>query len=423
MNENIKAGAELHAGDGGYSIGTQEKYDEFVKARNRMPKKVAVIGAGITGITTAYYLAKKGYQVTVYEQEPHAAMRTSFANGGQVSVSNSEVWTTWSNVKKGIKWLFKKDAPLLIRPRLDFNQWKWIAKFLYNTITNQYEKNTSETIKMGLESSKLYKEIMYTERLSFDQSPSGILHLYKDKQYFEAAKEAQYIYRKNGCEWDIVDSQRVKELDSRLEHIVGIVGGAWTLSDWTGDIHKFCTELAKVLEKKYGVIFEYNWKINHIEEVSFYDAVVISNGVGSRALAKTVGDSIDVYPVKGYSITINNVDKKHLPIVSLLDDQAKIVTSTLGNRFRVAGTAELAGENYDIRHDRIKPLLDWVRTNFPNMDTSDYSSWACLRPMTPNMMPITKCSDKNSKVFYNTGHGHLGWTLAPYTAKLISEQI
>lgn len=388
-----------------------------------MSKKVAVIGAGITGITTAYYLAKKGYSVTVYEEERYPAMKTSYANGGQISVSNSEVWTTWSNVKKGIKWMFTKDAPLLIRPRLDYKQWKWIAKFLYNTVTNQYEKNTSETIRMGLESSKLYKEIMYNEKLSFDQSPSGILHFYKDEKYFDAAKQAQHIYRSNGAEWDIVTPSKVKELDSTLSTVEGIVGGAWTMSDWTGDIHKFCYGLEHILRTKYNVVFCYDWKIKHIEEVSFYDAVVISNGVGSVELAKTVGDTLDIYPVKGYSITINNVDKKHLPSVSLLDDQAKIVTSSLGNRFRVAGTAELAGENYDIRHDRIKPLLDWVHTNFPNINTHDYSSWACLRPMTPNMMPITKRSDKKQNVYYNTGHGHLGWTLAPYTAKLISEQI
>jgi D-amino-acid dehydrogenase len=391
-----------------------------------MTKKIAVIGAGIAGITTAYYLARAGHEVTVYDQEPYPAMRTSYANGGQVSVSNSEVWTTWGNVKKGIKWMFKKDAPLLIRPQLDYKQWRWIAKFLYATATNQYEKNTGETIRMGLESSKLYKEIIYTEKLSFNQSPSGILHFYKDEKYFEAAKQAQGIYRKNGCEWDIVDTQRVKDLESKLENVNDIVGGAWTMSDWTGDIHKFCIELERVLQHKYNVHFVYNSvttkdSMKHL--VSTYDAVVVSAGVGSVDIAKYVGDTLDIYPVKGYSITINNVDPRRLPTVSLLDDQAKIVTSTLGNRFRVAGTAELAGENYDIRHDRIKPLLDWVHTNFPHINTHDYSSWACLRPMTPNMMPIVRQSDKNSKVYYNTGHGHLGWTLAPATAHKITNII
>jgi D-amino-acid dehydrogenase len=388
-----------------------------------MTKSVAVIGAGITGITTAYYLAKQGYSVVVFEQEPHAAMRTSFANGGQVSVSNSEVWTTWSNVKKGIKWMFKKDAPLLIRPRLDWAQWKWMIKFLYHTATGAYEKNTSKTIRMGLVARELYEQIQQEEGIEFDASKCGILHYYKDEQYFNAAKKAKQIYNDNGLDWNILSTTQAYSMDPALSDVPDMIGGAWTKTDWTGDIHKFCYELANVLKNKYGVKFLYNWKIKHLEEVSWYDAVVICNGVGSVQLAKTVGDSIDIYPVKGYSITINNVDPKFLPKVSLLDDQAKIVTSTLGNRFRVAGTAELAGENYDIRRDRIEPLLEWVHTNFPKINTHDYTSWACLRPMTPDMMPITKRSDKNSKVFYNTGHGHLGWTLAPYTAKLISEQI
>jgi D-amino-acid dehydrogenase len=386
-------------------------------------KKVAVIGAGIAGITTAYYLAKKGYVVTVYEQEPYPAMRTSFANGGQISVSNSEVWTTWSNVKKGIKWLFKKDAPLLIRPKLDFKQWKWLAKFLYNTATNQYEKNTSETIRMGLIARELYKEIREDEGIYFDYSSSGILHFYKDEKYFDAAKQAKTIYTNNGVEWDILSAENTLAMDSALGGLKNLKGGAWTKSDSVGDIHKFCYEMERVLTYRYGVTFHYDCKIKHIEDVSLYDSVVVASGVGSVKLAKTVGDTLDIYPVKGYSITINNVEPRYLPNVSLLDDQAKIVTSSLGNRFRVAGTAELTGENYDIRHDRIKPLLDWVHTNFPNINTHDYSSWACLRPMTPNMMPITKQSDKNSKVFYNTGHGHLGWTLAPYTAKLIADMI
>jgi D-amino-acid dehydrogenase len=386
-------------------------------------KKVAVIGAGITGICTAYYLARAGYQVTVYEQESYPAMRTSFANGGQISVSNSEVWNTWSNVKKGIKWMFTKDAPLLIRPRLDWAQWKWMTKFLYNTVKGVYKDNTATTIRMGLAARELYEEIQKEEGIEFDASKCGILHYYKDKKYFDAAKEAKQIYNDNGLDWDILTTTQTVSMDPALFNLNNVIGGAWTKSDWTGDIHKFCYELAKVLRNKYSVIFCYNWQIKHIEEVSYYDAVVISNGVGSTALAKTVGDSIDVYPVKGYSITINNVDPRYLPKVSLLDDQAKIVTSSLGNRFRVAGTAELAGENYDIRKDRVQPLLDWVHKNFPNINTHDYTSWACLRPMTPNMMPIVKQSSKNPKVFYNTGHGHLGWTLSPTTAKQVVEHI
>jgi D-amino-acid dehydrogenase len=388
-----------------------------------MNKNVAVIGAGIAGLTTAYYLAREGYNVTVYEQERYPAMKTSFANGGQVSVSNSEVWTTWSNVKKGFKWMFKKDAPLLIRPRLDWAQWKWMAKFLYYTATDVYEENTKTTIKLGLEASKLYKEIGVEEGMSFDQSPSGILHFYKDLAYFESAKQAQSIYQSSGAAWDILGPMQTAALERTLGGVNGIVGGAWTWHDWTGDIHKFCYQLASILENKYGVTFHYSWKINHIEEVSYYDAVVVANGVGSEKLANSVGESLDIYPVKGYSITINNVNKKYLPTVSLLDDQAKIVTSTLGNRFRVAGTAELAGENYDIRRDRIQPLLDWVHENFPNINTHDYTQWACLRPMTPNMMPVVRQSKKIDNIFYHAGHGHLGWTLSPATAKQVVELI
>ena len=389
-----------------------------------MSKKVAVIGAGIAGLTTAYYLAKEGYSVTVYEAERYPAMKTSFANGGQVSVSNSEVWTTWSNVKKGFKWMFKKDAPLLIRPRLDWAQWKWMAKFLYYTATGVYEENTKATIRLGLEASKLYKEIGLEEKLSYDQSPSGILHFYKDPAYFEHAKQVQSIYQSNGAAWDILGPMQTKALDKSLVEVDGIIGGAWTWHDWTGDIHKFCQQLAGILENKYGVVFHYSNKPATLKFISNeYNAVVVAAGVGSEHLANSIGDSLGIYPVKGYSITINNVDKKYLPTVSLLDDQAKIVTSSLGNRFRVAGTAELAGENYDIRRDRIQPLLDWVHKNFPNINTHDYTQWACLRPMTPNMMPVVRRSKKINNIFYHAGHGHLGWTLSPATAKQVVELI
>lgn len=384
-------------------------------------KNSIVIGSGIAGILAAYYLAKRGYVVDVVDQESYPAMRTSFANGGQVSVSNSEVWTTWSNVKKGAKWMLQKDAPLLIRPSLEFKKIKWLSQFLWHTVNGEYEKNTKETIRLGLESRELYKQIIQEEGLEFDQSFCGILHVYKDSQYFKAAESAKGIYNDSGCEWDILSPGQVRSIDPALHSMDGIIGGSWTPSDWTGDIHKFCQALRTVLETKYNVKFIFDLKVRDILAeplLNQYDVIVVSAGVGSVKIAQMFGDNLPIYPVKGYSVTINvKPDQmKYIPRVSLLDDQAKIVTSTLGNRFRVAGTAELAGENYDIRRDRIEPLLKWVKNNFPDLDASDYSSWACLRPMTPNMMPIVKQSSRNKKVFYHTGHGHLGWTLGAKTA-------
>ncbi len=393
-----------------------------------MSKKVAVIGAGITGLTTAYYLAKEGYQVSVFETERHAAMKTSYANGGQISVSNSEVWTSWSNVKKGFKWMFTKDAPLLIRPRIDVAQWKWIAKFLWTTLKHQGPKNTIDTVEMGLESRKLYNQICKDENFEhdmFDRRDTGILHFYKDHAYWKNAQNVMELYNQHGLDREEVNPAYVGVVDPALKDIKGVVGATITPSDWTGDIHKFCMLLEGTLKSKYNVTFKYESELTELYGLpaiaEVFDATVICAGVGSVKIAKQIKESLPIYPVKGYSITINNVDPKYLPKVSLLDDQAKIVTASLGNRFRVAGTAELAGENYDITRSRIEPLLKWVHDNFPNINTHDYSQWACLRPMTPNMVPIIKQSDKHSKVFYNVGHGHLGWTLGPATARKITD--
>jgi len=388
--------------------------------------KIAVIGAGITGITAAYYLANEGHEVSVYDQELYPAMRSSYANGGQLSVSNSETWNTWSNVAKGLKWMFTADAPLLIRPDLDINKYIWLTKFLYHTANGSQKDNTKETIRLGLESRKLYKDLIKKENIEFDQSFCGILHFYKNQKYFDSAIDVKGLYETNGCEWEILSTDQIINIEPTLHSSENIIGGAWTPSDWTGDIHKFCYDLSTILHEKYGVEFHFNTFVQDVLELSiYYDAVVVSNGVGSIKTARSIGEILPIYPVKGYSITINLDDEsaKHAPTISLLDDQAKIVTARLGNRLRIAGTAELAGENYDIKRSRILPLLNWVHQNFPKINTSNYSSWACLRPMTTNMMPIVKQSEKESKIFYHTGHGHLGWTISPATAKQLTQII
>lgn len=381
----------------------------------------AVIGAGIAGLLPAYYLAKRGFRVTVYEQESYPAMRTSYANGGQISASNSEVWTRWSTIWKGIKWMGKKDAPLLIRPSLDPDKALWLAKFLWHTAKGDWAKRTARTIKLAVEARVLYDDIIKSEALEFDQTPCGILHVYRNAGYFAAAREIQDLYQSNGCGWEIVYRTGVLDIEPTLENSPGIIGGAWTPDDWTGDIHKFCWELARVLKEKYGVIFLYNRKITELVD-GIYDITVVANGVGSVALAKAAGDRLPIYPVKGYSITLEGADLATLPKCSLLDDQCKIVTSTLGGRFRIAGTAEFAGENYDISRSRIDPLLNWVKDNLPDVNRRTYSQWACLRPMTPDMMPIVAPSRK-AGVYYHVGHGHLGWTLSPATAKLLVDSI
>jgi len=225
-------------------------------------KNVAVVGAGISGLMAAYFLASEGYEVTVFEQERYPAMRTSFANGGQISVSNSEVWTTWSNVKKGFKWMFTKDAPLMIRPTLEWSKLKWMLRFLWNTASGKYETNTVKSIQLGLNSRKLYKEIIEQEQLEFDYSPCGILHFYKDQEYFDKAMQAKDIYESNGVEWESVSLEKMWNIDPTLTELMNIKGAIWTPSDSVGDIHKFCVAITDILKNKYCVKFIFDTKIN-----------------------------------------------------------------------------------------------------------------------------------------------------------------
>jgi D-amino-acid dehydrogenase len=318
--------------------------------------------------------------------------------------------------------MFTKDAPLLVHPSPSLAKMKWITEFLFNTVSGAYENNTKQTIILGLRARELYLQIAEEEGIKFDLRREGILHFYKNQKYFNAAVKAlDTVYKDVNLPRQILkDASEVYGVEQSIR-MNGIIGGIYTPSDMTGDIHKFCNELSKVLQQKYNVNFLMDIEFNLEMFTEFYDHVVVCAGVDSAEISKKLGDSLNIYPVKGYSITLD-VGKEEGPFVSLLDDEKKIVTSRLGNRLRVAGTAELAGNNYDISHNRIVPLVNWVRENFPSLSTEHPNPWAGLRPMTPSMLPVVRKS-KADKFWYNTGHGHLGWTLSAATAEIIADQI
>ena len=380
--------------------------------------KITVVGAGITGITTAYFLAKAGHEVVIYDKRKYPAMATSYANGGQLSASNAETWNSWKNITKGMKWMLKADAPLKFNPSFDIDKYTWIFKFI--RAIPQAQHNTLKTCEWALKAHSLYKQIAKEESISFDMVEKGILHIYTDKNEFENAKKVNKIYNKAGLERWEVSAKECLEIEPALVPPPKLLGGFFNETDFTGDIHKFCVNLFHVLKTRYKVK-HIQKELNTLREIP-KGPVVVCAGVHSKELAKSIGDDLPIYPVKGYSITIQNPDVA--PWTSMLDDEAKIVTARLGkDRLRVAGTAEFNGYNTDIIQKRIRPLIDWSERMFPGINTEYITPWAGLRPMTPNMMPIVKQSSRNKNVYYNTGHGHLGWTLSAYTASVKSNKI
>lgn len=400
--------------------------------------RIAVIGAGVSGVTTAYKLAKAGYRVCLFDRHPYPAMETSFANGGQLSASNAEVWNSWFTVFKGLKWMFTPGAPFLVNPKLSWHKFSWFAEFL--AAIPKYEINTETTARLAIEARSHLKQMAKDEGISFDCETRGILHFYESRLAFDKAQHVTEILGRAGLHRRAITRDDIRTLEPALEG--NIYGGFFTESDFTGDIHKFTNGLAVAcerlgVERRLACDVESIHAGNNEIRISYqprstvttarssvdevFEKIVVCAGVDSRRFAAQLGDRVNIYPVKGYSITVNLTDKTDVsaaPWVSLLDDDAKIVTSRLGpDRLRVAGTAEFNGFNRDIRSARIDPLIAWCHKHFPAMGTRQCVPWSGLRPMMPDMMPRV-FSGKRPNVFYNTGHGHLGWTLAAVTAEM-----
>lgn len=404
---------------------------------------VVVLGAGVIGVATAYWLARSGLSVTVVERRTAAALETSFANGGQISVSHAEPWANPGAPLKVLKWLFDSRAPLLYRPRLDPGQWRWIGQWLLECLPSRADHNTRRIVEIGLFSRALLQHIRERERIEYDARTAGILHFYRNPKEFEAAIPVAELMRRIGCDRRVVDREEVLRLEPAFAaRGDDIVGGTYTASDESGDVHAFTSGL-KVACERLGVRFVFN---HDVEALAIADgavsgvrlrdrcdgdrpvllpasAVVAAMGSYTAPFLRRYRVRLPIYPAKGYSMTLPLAADGVAPCLSLTDDEHKLVYSRLGDRLRVAGSAELVGYDTSLSEPRCRAIFENVRALFP--DAGDYAGarfWTGLRPATPSNLPITGASGV-ANLYLNCGHGTLGWTMACGSGFTVAREI
>ncbi len=391
--------------------------------------KILVLGAGVVGTCSAWYLQAAGHEVTVVDRQPAAGMETSFANGGQISVSHAEPWANPHVLPRLLKWLGRRDAPLLWHWRADPQQWLWGLRFLRECLPGRVQANVAAILALALDSRRRLQTLREELALDYDQLQRGILHVYTDRSELAAAMSAARLMARHGLEREMLDAAACVAIEPALAGAADIlVGGDYTASDESGDAHRFTQALAE-RARQAGVTFQYGVEVERIASAGGQVAAVVVNGEGgprlltadayvlalgsySPLLLRPLGIGLPVYPAKGYSATLTLADDSHAPSVSITDDERKLVFSRLGNRLRVAGTAEFNG--YDLSADpvRCQALLDRTRQLFPKLAVEgEPAFWCGLRPATPSNVPLIGRS-RLSNLWLNTGHGTLGWTMA-----------
>jgi D-amino-acid dehydrogenase len=401
---------------------------------------IIVIGTGLTGVTTAYYLAKAGHEVLVIEENECPAHRysASHANGGQISVSHAEPWANPGVFSKLLKWLGRVDAPLRWTWNLNLKQWRWGLSFLHNCLPHMWRKNIKNIVNLATYSRDELIALRAEEGIEYDHLSCGIIHFYTDGDEWRAAEKATNLLEKYGCYRIGLQPRTIVELEPALKHAQSsIVGGTFTRADESGDARKFTQALQKKCEDM-GVKFLFRTKALNILDngkgvtcvdlntlisyYSFCEKVIVCGGVYSPEL---VDDNLNIFPAKGCSITVDVLIPENIPEVSLTDDEYKMVFSRLGNKLRIAGTAEFS--NYDLVIDprRISALINRGIELFGehSADWGGAASWIGLRPATPSNVPYIGPSKTMKNVYLNTGHGTLGWTMACGSAKAITDII
>lgn len=396
--------------------------------------RVLVLGAGLVGVASAWYLGEDGHEVTVVERQPGAALETSFANGGQISTSHAEPWANPGAPWKALQWLGREDSPLLWRLRADPAQLAWGLRFLRECTPGRTRANIVAILRIALYSRALLQELRPALGLEYDQRRRGILHFYTDRSEFEHAIPQAALMREYGCERVVKTAAECLAIEPALAaSTVPIVGGTFTADDESGDAHKFTQALADRAAAR-GVTFRFGARIAALlqsggrisgvrlenGETLTADAYVLALGSYSPLMLKPLGLGIPVYPAKGYSATFPLSEDSMAPTVSLTDDGHKIVFSRLGNRLRVAGTAEFTGYDTTLNDVRCQALVRRTRALFPQVRADEVEFWAGLRPATPSNVPLIGRT-RLPNLYLNTGHGTLGWTMACGTGKLLAD--
>jgi D-amino-acid dehydrogenase len=397
---------------------------------------VLVLGSGVIGVTTAWYLARMGHEVTVVDRQEGAALETSFANAGEVSPGYSAPWAAPGLPFKAVKWLFMKNRPLVIWPKPDPAMWVWGLRLLANCTEARYARNKNRMLRLAQYSRECLQQLREAIGIRYDERTRGTLQLFRTQQQVDGAASDKAILDRFGVSYEVLDRDGCVAAEPALAAVrEKFTGGLRLPGDETGDCYKYTQDLAQRAAAS-GVTFRYGTAIHALltdggrvtgaatdAGTLHADAYVLALGSYTPLMAKPIGISIPVYPVKGYSLTVPITDAAGAPESTVMDETYKVAVTRLGDRIRVGGTAELIGYDLTLRESRRATLEHVVGDLFPRGgELARAAFWTGLRPMTPDGPPIIGAS-RYQNLYLNTGHGTLGWTMAAGSGQVLADII
>ncbi len=397
--------------------------------------KVLILGSGVVGVTSAYYLARQGHEVTVVDRQPSPAMETSYGNAGQVSFGFSSPWAAPGIPQKAVKWMFQEHAPLKIQPRMDPTMARFMMQMFNNCNAERYAVNKERMVRVAEYSRTCINALRDDTGIRYEDRQRGLLQLFRSEAQVEAVSKDMKVLAQCGVRHSLLGAEEITRVEPALARVPGkFVGGLHLPDDQTGDCHLFTNRLADYCRDRLGVTFRFNTEIQRLKrnggriesvvtsagELSA-DAYVVCMGSFSPFLVKDLGIRLPIYPVKGYSLTVPVTDDAGAPQSTVMDETFKVAISRFDNRIRVGGTAELASYDLSLLEKRRATISMVVRDVFPEGgDVGNAEFWTGLRPMTPDSTPIIG-GTRFDNLWLNTGHGTLGWTMSCGSAHLLAD--